>query len=113
MKDGRAKNGTEDQSPDGISHQEVKVVRVRTIRGTPPGQRESGEISAEMDAVETAVKEKSNTWHKSCKESTMRETELFKMVEVAVTDEKQEERERGMIRGSFAERGKKRTKQGT
>ena len=62
------------------------------------------EISAEMDAVATAVKEKSTFWNqKSCKESTKREAELFKMVEVAVTDEKQEERERGMIRDLLVE----------
>ena len=54
------------------------------------------EISAEMDAVGTAVKQKSNAWSKSCKESSKRKAELFKMVEVAVTDEMQEERERGM-----------------
>ena len=52
------------------------------------------EISAEIDAVGTSVEEKKNTWHKSGKESTKRETELFTMVEVAATDEKQEERER-------------------
>ena len=56
-----------------------------------------------MDAVGTAVKEKSNTRTKSCKESAKREAELFKMVEVAVTDEKQEERERGMIRDLLVE----------
>ena len=50
------------------------------------------EISAEFDAVGTAVTEKTNMWNKSCKESANRETELYKMVEVAVMDEKQEER---------------------
>ena len=65
------------------------------------------EISAEMDEVGSAVKEKSNTW-KKCKEKAKREAELFKMVEVGVTDEKQEERERG----SFEKEGTKRTKQG-
>ena len=45
------------------------------------------------------VKEKTNTWNKSCKESVERETELYKMVEAAVMDEKQEQKERGMIRG--------------
>ena len=66
------------------------------------------EISAEMDAVGTSVKEKSNTWNKGCKENTKRETELFKMVEVAVTDEKQEERERVMIRDLRVELRKRR-----
>ena len=46
------------------------------------------EISAEIDAMETAVKDKKNTWHKSGRESLERETELFTMVESAATDEK-------------------------
>ena len=41
------------------------------IHGTMPSQ-----ISAQFDAVGTAVKEKKNTWHKSGKESSKRETEL-------------------------------------
>ena len=61
------------------------------------------EISAEMDAVGTAVKEKTSTWHKSCKESTKRKTELFTIVEVAVTDEKHNEKERCMIRDLLVE----------
>ena len=56
----------------------------------------------------TSVKEKSNTWNKGCKESTKRETGLFKVVEVAVTDEKQEERERVMIRDLRVELRKRR-----
>ena len=43
------------------------------------------------------MKEKTNTWNKSRKESAKRETEVSKMVVVAVMDETQEERERGMI----------------
>ena len=46
------------------------------------------EISTEMDAVGTTVKEKTNTWNKSCEESAKRETEWYKMVEVAVMNEK-------------------------
>ena len=61
------------------------------------------EVSAEMDAVGTVMKEKLNTWKKSCKESTKREARLFKMVDVAVTDERQEEREREMIRDLLVE----------
>ena len=55
-----------------------------------------------MDAVGTTVKEKRNTWNTSCKESAKRETELYKIVEGAVMDEKQ--REKGMTEtclGSF------------
>ena len=36
----------------------------------------------------TTVKEKTNPWNKSCKKSVKRETELYKMVEAAVMDEK-------------------------
>ena len=61
-----------------------------------------------MDAVGTTVKEKSSTWNKSCRESAKKETELHKMVEAAVMDEKQEERERGMIRDLLEELRKKR-----
>ena len=48
--------------------------------------------------MRTTVKEKTSTWNRSCKESVKRETELYKMVEAAVMDEKQEQKERGMIR---------------
>ena len=61
-----------------------------------------------MDAEGTTVKEKTNTWNKSCKESAKRETELYKMVEVAVMNEKQEESERGMIRDLLGELRKRR-----
>ena len=61
------------------------------------------EISAEMDEVGTTAKEKTNTWNKSCKESAKRETELYNMVEAAVMDEKEEERERGLIRDLLGE----------
>ena len=46
------------------------------------------EISAKMDAVGIAVKEKSSTWNKSCREGVEREAELYKMIEAAVMDEK-------------------------
>ena len=56
------------------------------------------EISAEIDAVGTAVKEKTNTWNKSCKESVMIESELYKMGEAAPVNERQEQKERCMIK---------------
>ena len=56
-----------------------------------------------MDAVGTTVKEKTKTWNKSCEESAKRETKWYKMVEAAAMDEKQEERERGMIRDLLGE----------
>ena len=58
----------------------------------------NGTGAAEMDAVGITVKDTTNTWNTRCLESVKRETELYKMVEAAVMDEKQEERERGMIR---------------
>ena len=101
-KDGKVKNGTEEQSPDGNSQQGVEV-RVRMICGTSPGRKgKRREISSEMGRSGDRC-EKSNTWNKSCKESTKREAVLFKMVEVAVAKEKQKERERGMIRDLLVE----------
>ena len=42
----------------------------------------------------TTVKErKANTWNKSCEESVKRESELYKMVEQAAIDEKQQQKE--------------------
>ena len=60
-----------------------------------------------MDAAGKTVKEKTNTWNKSCKASVKRETELYKMVEAAVMDGRQE-RERGMIRDLLGEIRKRR-----
>ena len=51
------------------------------------------EISAEIDAVGTTVEERTNAWNKSCKESVKRESELYKMVEAAVIDERHEQKE--------------------
>ena len=70
---------------------------------TPKPKVKWKEISAEIDAVGTAVKEKKNTWHKSGRESSKRETELITMVESAATDEKQEERDRCRIKDQLAE----------
>ena len=44
-KDGKAKNGTEEQSPDGNRQAGVTEVRVRTTRGTSLSHKESGEKS--------------------------------------------------------------------
>ena len=57
------------------------------------------------EAFGTAVKEKSNTWNKSCRESTKREADLCKMVEIAVTDDT---RERGIFRDLLGELRKRR-----
>ena len=91
----QSKDGTEKQDPDGNSRQEVTVVRANLEKVS--ASRKVREISAEMDAVGTTVKEKTNTWNESCKESVKRETELYKMVEAAVMDEKQEQKEREML----------------
>ena len=39
------------------------------ISGRAPNLEANGEISLEMDAFGSAVKEKTNTWTKNCKES--------------------------------------------
>ena len=56
------------------------------------------EISAEIDAVGTTVKEKTNTRNKSCAESVKRELQLYTNVEAAAMDERQEQKERKIIR---------------
>ena len=56
------------------------------------------EISLEMDALGSTMKEKTHTWNKSCKESARRETELYKMKENATKDEKQEDTKRNIIK---------------
>ena len=68
-----------------------------TWRSSKP-QGKSKEISAEIDAVGTTVKEKTNTWNKSCRESAKRESELYTMVEQAAIDERQEHKERNMLK---------------
>ena len=60
------------------------------------------EISAEVDAVRTIVKEKTSTWNKSCKEIVKSELELYKMVEAAVKDEKLEYKRKRNDQGSAA-----------
>ena len=100
----------EEQSPDGNSQLGVQEVRARTIRGTTLSHKEIGEISAEMDAVETIVKQKASTWNKSSEESVKRETELFKMVGAPVMDEEREDRKRNDQR--LAWRGSKEKRRG-
>ena len=56
------------------------------------------EISVEMDTLGSTLKEETNTWTKSCKESAKRESELYKMVELAAIDQRQEDKERGMLK---------------
>ena len=61
------------------------------------------EVSAEFDAVGAVVKEEKNTWHKSGRESSKREAELYTMVESAAKGEKHEERDRGRLRDRLVE----------
>ena len=61
------------------------------------------DISAEIDALGTALKEKSSTWTKSCKQSAKRESEFSKMVELAAIDERQEDKERNTIKKTLAQ----------
>ena len=95
----QSKIGTETRNPDGNSRPGVTADRVRRIRGTflSHTAKPKEKWSAEIDAVWIAVKRKhlAQKWQRKYEE---RETELFRMVEVAATDEKKEERERCMIR---------------
>ena len=57
------------------------------------------------------MKEQTNTWNKSCKESAKRESELYKMVEPADIEERQEHKERRHdqgLAGSASKEGKRR-----
>ena len=70
------------------------------------------EVSLEMDALGSALKEKTHThtWNISCKESATRETQQNKMTEIATKDEKQEDTERTSSRkhlNNFVKRRKK------
>ena len=74
-----------------------KLDKARMISGgvqKPQGKWK--DISAEINAVGTNVNEETNTWNKSCRESAKRESELYKMVEHAAIDERQELKERSM-----------------
>ena len=87
------------QNPDGSSQpgDDGGQSSHDTWRNSQPPSRWK-EVSAEIDAVGTIVKEKTNTWNKSCEESVKRNRELYNMVEAADVEEKQEYKERGMIR---------------
>ena len=55
-------------------------------------------ISAEIDTLGTTVKEKTNTWNKSCKDSAKRESELHNMVVQTAIDERQEHKARSVVK---------------
>ena len=84
----------ERQNPDG-STQPVKTARACTIRGKILSLKASGKRSLRRLTQWNSVKEKTNTWNKSRKESAKRVSDMCKMFEA---DEKQEQKERGMIR---------------
>ena len=79
----------------------MKVVIVRTIRWRSPRRKVKWRNLQRNGSSGAAVKEKSKTLNKSGKESSKRETELFMKVEVAVSDEEQEERD--VIRDQLVE----------
>ena len=62
-----------------------------------------------MDVLGSSLKDKKNTWNKSCVESAKRETELYKILEIAANDEMQEDNE--MNRKHLNNFAKKKTKQ--
>ena len=61
------------KNPDGSSLLGEMTDRARTICGKILSLKASGKISAEIDALGTTVKEKTNTRNKICKESAGRE----------------------------------------
>ena len=62
--------------------------------------------------MEITVKEKTNTWNKSCKDNARRESELYNRVEAATMDERQEQKERNMIRDLLGQLQKRRGRGG-
>ena len=91
------------KNPGGSSLPGKMADRARTICGTILSLEASGKRS-----LLRSTTEKTNTWNKSCKESAKRESELYKMVEAAVIDEKQEQKGRGMIRDLLEQLQKRR-----
>ena len=76
----------------------VKVVRSSHDTWTSTElQSKWKEISAEIDAVGNIVKEKTNTWNKKCRERAKRALEVYKTVEQAAVDERQEHKERSTL----------------
>ena len=61
-----------------------------------------------MDALDSALQEKKNTWHKSCKESAKRETELYKMLESSTYDAKAEDNARSKLKNTLKQLCKER-----
>ena len=94
MKEGQTKNGIERRNTDGNRLPGKTAVSVHTTTLNASGKRSL----AKIDVVVTTVKEKTNTWNKSWKESAKRESELYKMVEQAAIDERQEHKEKCMIK---------------
>ena len=74
-------------------------------RSSKPGG-EWREISLEIDALGSAVKEKKHTLKKSCKESVRRESGQSKMLESAANDAKIEDNARNRIRKTLKQLGK-------
>ena len=61
-----------------------------------------------MDASESALKEKTHIWNKCCKESVKRESEFYKTMEIAAIDERQEDKERSMLKDTLKKLRKER-----
>ena len=66
------------------------------------------EISLEMDALGSALKEQTHTWNKSCKESVNRESDLYKMLEIAAIDVRQEDTARSVLKDTVQKLRKER-----
>ena len=58
--------------------------------------------------VGSVLKEKTHIWNNSCKESIKRETKLYKIVEIAANDEKQQDKERNRLKNTLQKLQKER-----
>ena len=108
VEDGKTKSGMARYNPAGSSLPVKKA-----DRATKP-QGKWKEISAEIDEAVTTVKEKTNMWNKSCKESVWRENRncaRWLKLQPLTKDKNKKEKRSGICWSSFKRGGKRRMKQ--
>ena len=98
MKDGPKRNGITKTNHIGGHLLVERLDKARMRSGGVQCRNANGKISAEIDAVGTIVKERTNTLNESCRESAKRESEFYKMVEQEAVDERQELKERSILK---------------
>ena len=87
---------------------EKQADTARTKSGKNHCLKASGKRSLLRLTQWETLKEQTNTWKKSCKESAKRESELYKMIELAAIDESKEHKERSMLKDLLYEVQKRR-----